>query len=548
MPSHRLRRLNAPLPYQNTSPHPPVIPPEIKKRGLHAMEIYRKALRKGKIRIPHCNLLVLGERHVGKTSLIRLLMGRKFNSELDPTRGIDNNIVDTVDMRSISATKWEEVKREDQAKENDDLLVNGVVEEMGEWEPLRRDKQGGKQAVESISEESLLRTLYDIFSEMEHMQKPHIPEPKVRIAREQPISSLGPFPLVVPQLASNEVPRRALVQPSQPPRLPPTATVQKQDRPGENPHASVADKATKPHPEVQPAAKQKTTVQPVDSSETKETPSQVGYRRTLGVSRRQIQSINRELRSTSRQKKEPTLHLNTYDFMGQKEYRPMHHCFITRRSIYLVVFNLQKLVKLIQHGQVEGNSEALEEIRYWLNSIHAHIHSGPEDKKMKRVFLVGTHMSPKNPEQGKRITEGELQRIHKLLENAFYSDPQSRFAHHLQFPGPSNRIFAAVENSFDKSTPDERMKSGAKALQQKLTQTSENLEFLKEEYPILWLRFEALLIRLREARQHSEASQVVKLADVRNLALQCGIEDQEQIDQALLFFHDTGTIICLSKL
>ena len=517
------------------------------------MEIYRKALRKGKKRIPRCNLLVLGEQRVGKTSLVRLLVGKKFILELDPTHGIENVFVDTV---AISTIQWEEVKREDQAKENDDLFVKGVVEEVGELQPLRRDKQGGKQAVKSISEENLLRTLDDIFSEMEDMQKP---EPKMRTAREQPISPLYTFPVMVPhvfhqkpQLASNEVPRRAPVQPSQPPRLPPTATVQKQDRPEANPRATVADKdkATKPHLEAQQPAKQKTTVHPVDSGEQKETPRQVGNRRISGVSRRQIQSINRELKSTSRQTKEPTLHLNTYDFAGQKGYRPMHHCFITRRSIYLVVFNLQKLVKLIQCGQVEGNSEALEEIRYWLNSIHAHIHNVQEDEKMKRVFLVGTHMSPKNPEQGKCITEDELQKIHELLESAFYSrsgDPQSRFANHLQFPGPSNRIFAAIENSFDKSTSDERKKSGAKALQQKLTQTSENLEFLKEEYPILWLRFEALLIRLREARQHSEASQVVKLADVRNLALQCGIEDQEQIDQALLFFHDTGTIICLSK-
>jgi len=532
---------------------PPVIPPEIKKRGKHAEEIYRRALRKGKKRIPRCNLLVLGEQRDGKTSLIRLLMGKKFILQLDQTRGIDNHVVDTVDIRSISTTQWEEVKREDQAKENDDLLVNGVVEEMGQLQPLHRDKPGEKKAVKSISEEMLLKTLNDIFSKMEHMQKPHVPEPKVWIPSEPPISPLYSFPVVPhpfppnPQLVSNEVPRRAPVQPSQPPRpLPTTAVLQKQDRPEANPRAPVADKVTKPHLETQPAAKQKTTVLAADSSEQRETPKQVGNRRTSGVSRRQIQSINRELKSTSRHKKEPTLHLNTYDFAGQKEYRPMHHCFITRRSIYLVVFNLQTLVKLVQSRKGEESSEALEEIRYWLNSIHAHIHSGPDDGKMKRVFLVGTHMSP---EQGKHITEDELKQIHKLLKKAFYNrsgDPQCRFANHLQFPGPENRIFAAIENSFD--GPDERTVSGAEALQQKLTQASKSLEFLNEEFPILWLRFEALLIRLREAVQQRKASQVVKLTDVRNLALQCGIEDQEEIDQALLFFHDTGTIICLSKL
>jgi len=524
----------------------PVIPPEIKKRGKEAEESYRKALRKGKKKILRCNLLVLGEQRVGKTSLIRLLMGKEFILELDQTHGIDNQVVDTVDVTPISTTKWEEVKREDQAKENNDLLVNGVVEEMGQLLP-HSDKQGEKQAVKHIPEERLLRTLDVIFLEMERMQESHIPEPKVWTAREQPSSPLPVSTLVVrhpfipaDQLVSNEVPRRATLLHSQPPRPPPIASLKNEDKPKVNPHAPVADKATKPH--LEPAAKQKTKV---DSSEQRETPKQVDNRRVLGISRRQIQSINRELKSASRHKKEPTLHLNTYDFAGQKEYRPMHHCFITRRSIYLVVFNLQELVKLIPGEQVEGSNKALEEIRYWLNSIHAHIHSGPKEK---RVFLVGTHMSPKNPKQGKPITEEKLQQIHGLLEDTFYSrsgDPHKRFANHLQFPGPNKRIFAAIENSFDGS--NERDNSGAKALQQKLMQTYMSLEFLKEKFPILWLRFEALLIRLREARQQREASQVVKLADVRNLAKQCGI-DQDDIDHALLFFHDTGTIICLSKL
>jgi len=527
-----------------------IIPPEIKKRGKEAEEIYRRALRKGKKRIPRCNLLVLGEERVGKTSLIRLLVGKKFISELDKTRGIENHVVDTVDVRSISTTQWEEVKREDQAKENDDLFVNCVVEKVGQLQPLHQEKQGEDQ---SISEEELLRSLDEIFSEMERKLVPHL-EGHVHIGRVQPVSfPLVPTVVVPPmntELVSNEVPRRTSVQPSQPPRpLPTTAVLQKQDRPEATPRAPVADKATKPHLEAQPAPKQKPTVVAADSSEQRENPKQVSDRRTSSVSRRQSQSINRGLKSLSRQKKEPTLHLNTYDFAGQKQYRPMHHCFITRRSIYLVVFNLQKLVELIQSGKVEESSEALEEIRYWLNSIHAHIHSGPEDEKLKRVFLVGTHMSPKNPEQGEPITEDELQQIHQLLKDAFYNmsgDPQCRFVNHLQFPGPNNTIFAAIENSFDGS--NERIVSGAKALQQKLMQTSKSLKFLENEYPILWLRYEALLIRLRESVQQRKASQVVKLADVRNLALQCGIEDQEEIDQALLFFHDTGTIICLSKL
>ena len=49
--------------------------------------------------------------------------------------------------------------------------------------------------------------------------------------------------------------------------------------------------------------------------------------------------------SRSGKGKDPPLTFHTLDFAGQKLYRPMHHCFITRRAMYIVVFNLQVLVK-----------------------------------------------------------------------------------------------------------------------------------------------------------------------------------------------------------
>ena len=522
------------------SPLCPVIPPEIKKRGKHAEEVYRRALRKGKEKIPRCNLLVLGEQRVGKTSLIRLLTGKNFILELDPTRGIDNHVVDTVDMRAISSVEWKEVKQEDRARENDDLLVTGVVEEMGPLQPLSQQKQGTKKTDKPVSEKGLLKIIDQIFLEMERMQEPE-PEPELE---PENLPQFVPRPHHYPHFQPYvpEVPHHAYVKLSPQPRPPATASTPKEDKPATNRPEPKPDKPTKPPLEARVVESHEATVQAVDSStELKETQIQVDKI----LSRRYIQSINRELKSTSRSKKEPTLHLNTFDFAGQKEYRPMHHCFITRRSIYLVVFNLQKL-KLIASRQEEGRSESLEEIRYWLNSIHAHIYSGPDDEKMKRVFLVGTHMSPKNPEQGELITEDELEQIHQLLKDTFYhADQHNRFTNHLQFPGLNNRIFAAIENSYD--GPGERKASGAEALQQKLTQTSKYLEFLKEKYPLLWLRFEAQLMRMREEKQRGNVSQVVKLPEVIRCAQQCGIVDEEEIDLALQFFHDTGTITCLGK-
>ena len=52
------------------------------------VEQYRKALKEGKTTIKRLQLLVLGEERVGKTSLIRSLLGKEFMENCQPTQGI----------------------------------------------------------------------------------------------------------------------------------------------------------------------------------------------------------------------------------------------------------------------------------------------------------------------------------------------------------------------------------------------------------------------------------------------------------------------------
>ena len=465
------------------SPFCSVIPAEIKKRGEGAVELYRKALREGKKKIPRCNLLVLGEERVGKTSLIRLLTGKRFIPDLKPTRGIDNRVVDTVDTTAISTVKWEEVKQDDQARENDDLLVTGVVEVMGPLEPLNQNKQGEKEADKAVSLEELLKEIDQIFSEMERVQKP-IYSPAHAAPRLHPNIPI--------QQGVPEVPRETYRRPQ--PTPPTTAGVPKEDTPETYSSEPQPDVAIEP-----PLESHEPTMHKADTIQSQESSRQVD--RIL--SRRHAQLIDQKLKSISQGKEEPTLHLKTYDFAGQKYYRPMHHCFITRRSIYIVVFNLQKL---LASSDDKERSESLNQIQYWLNSIHAHIYT--EDDKTRQIFLVGTHRSPKNREQGKLITEDELQNIHKMLRST-YCCKHSRFTNHLRFPGHNNRIFAAIENSYDDhDDPDERKTSGVESLQHALQEASKDLKFLSNEYPLTWLGFETQLMQMREERQQGKASQV----------------------------------------
>ncbi len=132
------------------------IPIEIRKEGEEAIKVYKKALREGRIKIPRCNLLILGQERMGKTSLLTLLLGGKFNPDQDPTRGIDNTIVDTVDNRSINPAQWVEADQDHQVRENEEVLVSTVAGELGSTlsKKERKDKQP-----RHVSEEELLQIL-----------------------------------------------------------------------------------------------------------------------------------------------------------------------------------------------------------------------------------------------------------------------------------------------------------------------------------------------------------------------------------------------------
>ena len=66
-----------------------MIPAAIKRRGPKFVEEYRRALKEGKTSIRRLQLLVLGEQRVGKTSLVRSMLGKKFLPDCSPTRGIN---------------------------------------------------------------------------------------------------------------------------------------------------------------------------------------------------------------------------------------------------------------------------------------------------------------------------------------------------------------------------------------------------------------------------------------------------------------------------
>ena len=73
-----------------------------------------------------------------------------------------------------------------------------------------------------------------------------------------------------------------------------------------------------------------------------------------------------------------TLHLNTWDFGGQHVYHATHQFFLTRRSLYLVVWNARL-------GAEQGR------LHYWLDTIKALTPDFP-------ILLVATHTDERAPD------------------------------------------------------------------------------------------------------------------------------------------------------
>ena len=150
--------------------------------------------------------------------------------------------------------------------------------------------------------------------------------------------------------------------------------------------------------------------------------------------------------------------------------------------------------------------------------------------------MVGTHRAP-NGKEGE-VTNNDMQAIHKALEERFLRESDD-ICNNLRFVQPEV-MFAAVESSIDSEY--KREESGATLVQKAIQEAWKELPFKDEEYPTTWLRFEAFL-------NQNHAKCIVGADRVQQRAKDCGIgiEDEKEIEDALSFFHDIGTIVYLSK-
>ena len=515
------------------------------------MTAYEKALEEGKRKIPYCGMLILGESQVGKTSLYRQLVGKEFRQDLESTKGIDNNIVDTmVDERSIkSGNVWHEIEGS-----TGESFAKAVGEETRKRMP---EKKENKQT--DIPNE---RRLLQIIAQIKEELKPRPPPPPPASSRPK---MMFPGPVSYDDYSSSSF------APTETQPVSAHEPVPREHR-GAGPSKVASESSTVPEVVREKLKPFKIKHQPKeDTDHTKlltpnslpEQPLRVTERRPVKkpgkqqamepsriITRRDSSIIVGIAKGRSKHDIEETLTLIALDFAGQHEYRPMHHCFIKRRACYLVVFKLPDMIEFIEsdpESTVNQCNNPWEEFRYWIHSINAHIYPPDQNEKkainqISRIILVGTHR--------KDVPLENLKIIDDFIRDKIIHDP--RCVNHVKTV--SNKVhssqdfctkyFIAVENSIDIKKSNEKylIESGTKAVQGVIECMSEKFPFLKEEYPIKWLKFkERIEIKATSAP-------VLSMKELIAMASASRILQDDQQKLAIKFLHESGKIVCLGKL
>ena len=450
-------------------------------------------------------MVILGEARHGKTSLLRLLENEKFISDSKSTEGIETDLVST---QSLS----------DWTKRKPITYSHALAKHVNEVAP---DSVQGRNKPETKQrpKEQIEQEINNIFPKPKRPPPPHHQHhPKM------------PDPNVVNPTSFRE--KNQLLT------LPPVETRSSTSKPAPSPNpkkvnpvpkaeSSLPKPAPSPDvPKVKPDKAISTAVQtpaattldpPRDPVPVSESEAVVPDK---GLGRKVQKDINKDF---------PKLVFTVYDFAGQELYRPMHHCFITQRSVFMIVFNSRIFLEMLNAKDKDSHRH----IQYWFNTISAYTKKfeGERGKGRKPpVILVGTHRGPyeKDGVAGfKRISEEDEKGIRDELD-AFYStdDVRECYISHL-LKGPLEERFQFVECSLENEK-----ESGAESLKKVIEETADSLPFMDEEYPMKWLQFQEKL---------QEEPGLRKLEAVEEMAQELGLS-KEATDLALQFFHDIGVI------
>ncbi|XP_055353693.1 leucine-rich repeat serine/threonine-protein kinase 1-like isoform X2 [Paramacrobiotus metropolitanus] len=211
----------------------------------------------------------------------------------------------------------------------------------------------------------------------------------------------------------------------------------------------------------------------------------------------------------------------TWDFAGQREYYATHQYFLSRRSLYLVVWNM-----------LDGIS-GINEVTQWLVNIQARAPSSP-------VIIVGTHL---DEVKGAKFSPGHVENLKSEVRQRFMGVIDAD-KHGLP------RVVNCVEISCKTKQNVSQLAKIIVETAWDLRQPGTNKRLMEQQIPAIYIALEdlvsALAFEYRESGQHPVVSTEYFRAIVAHELherFSMTFRDSSELRQAVMFLHDNGILL-----
>uniref|UniRef100_A0A7S3PJ99 non-specific serine/threonine protein kinase n=1 Tax=Aplanochytrium stocchinoi TaxID=215587 RepID=A0A7S3PJ99_9STRA len=196
-----------------------------------------------------------------------------------------------------------------------------------------------------------------------------------------------------------------------------------------------------------------------------------------------------------------------WDFGGQQVFYSMHHIFLTKSGVYVLVFDLRDLL------QQEKGAVWLDYVSFWLGSIKLHAPTAP-------LLMVGTFLA-------ENITKDDLKRFDSIIQNV----AKTKFSNIVRNT-QDGLLFFPIDN---------RERLGVFNLRTQLEYTIREDESVRQEVTIKWMLFLDNILLKRTQVSY------ITLSEAREMAVDLGITTISEQEQALRLFHQRGALIHLTS-
>ena len=206
-----------------------------------------------------------------------------------------------------------------------------------------------------------------------------------------------------------------------------------------------------------------------------------------------------------------TFYFSVWDFAGQEEYYATHQVFLSKRSLYLAVWN------------VMDGKDGIAELKPWLTNI---VLRAPESC----IIIVGTHLDEFIMQNGKKNAEAKCTEYKEHFTNAIIQHDQIKKnvvrimfvglkEKHVNVPLLKEEIYKAAENcTSDNETP-----------------------IMGRNIPASYNKVDSMIIK--SSKSHDPILHATQFKEMVTGLGQPDLQSDDEIRALTLFLHDIGSLL-----